>query len=223
MAPASHPTPFMAGGGPVRHRITAGLTRIALALRQASWRSAGGHGLTPTQGLILSILRRHPRGQRLSAVAAALGVTRASASQAVTTLARKGFVAKHAVGGDGRGRLIALTPAGRREAGRVSRWGEAVHAAVDTLGAAEQAALLRALVKVIRALQEAGQIAPNRMCVTCRYFRPHVHVDPVRPHHCVFVNAAFGDGGLRIDCADHAPASDAEAARAWATFVRAAS
>ncbi|MDR7521629.1 MAG: MarR family winged helix-turn-helix transcriptional regulator [Armatimonadota bacterium] len=209
-------------GEPLRQRVTAGLSRIALALRQASWRGAGPRGLTPTQGLILTMLRRHPGGQRLSAVAAALGVTRASASQAVTTLARKGLVAKHAVGGDGRGRLIVLTPAGRREAGRALSWGEAVHAAVDTLGVTEQAALLRALVKVIRALQESGQIAPSRMCVTCRYFRPHVHADPARPHHCAFVDAAFGDRALRIDCPDHAPASAAGAARTWRTFVQAA-
>jgi hypothetical protein len=41
------------------------------------------------------------------------------------------------------------------------------------------------------------------MCVTCRYFRPHVHSDPERPHHCAFVDAPFGDRALRLDCRDH--------------------
>jgi DNA-binding MarR family transcriptional regulator len=215
--------PFGAPGDPPRRRIVIGLTRVALALRQASWRDAGPRGLTPTQALILTTLHRHPRGQRLSAVASALGVTMASASQAVGLLVRKGLVAKRPVDGDGRGRLVTLTPKGRREAGRALGWGEAVHAAVDTLAAPEQGALLRALVKVIRALQEAGQISPSRMCVTCRYFRPHVHSDPLRPHHCAFVDAAFGDRDLRVDCPDHAPAADGDASRAWETFVRAAS
>jgi len=147
----------------------------------------------------------------------------ASASQAVSILVRKGLVAKGPVDGDGRGRLVTLTPRGRREAGRALGWGEAVHAAIDTLGAAEQAALLRALVKVIRALQEAGRIAPSRMCLTCRYFRPHVHADPLRPHHCAFVDAAFGDRDLRVDCPDHAPAAHRDASSAWRTFARAAS
>jgi DNA-binding MarR family transcriptional regulator len=215
--------PFAAHGDPPRRRIAIGLTKIALALRQASWRGAGPWGLTPAQGLILTTLHRHPHGQRLSAVAAALGVTMASASQAVSILVRKGLVAKRPAEGDGRGRLVTLTSKGRREAERALGWGEAVHAAIDTLGPTEQAALLRALVKVIRALQEAGQISPSRMCVTCLYFRPRVHADPLRPHHCAFVDAAFGDRDLRVDCPDHAPAPDREASRAWKTFARAAS
>jgi hypothetical protein len=131
--------PFGGHGDPPRRRSAIGLTRIALALRQASWRGAGPRGLTPTQGLILTTLHRHPRGQRLSAVAA-----------------------------------------------------------------------------------KAGQISPSRMCVTCRYFRPRVHADPLRPHHCAFVDAAFGARDLRVDCGDHVPASAEDAARTWEPFARAA-
>ncbi|MDR7482622.1 MAG: MarR family winged helix-turn-helix transcriptional regulator [Armatimonadota bacterium] len=218
---ANH-TSFETGGEPLQRRITAGLEKVALALRQASRRGAGRSGLTPTQGLILTVLRRHPAGQRLSMIAATLGVTRASASQTISTLARKGLVTTHPAAGDGRARCIVLAPRGRREAARALSWGETVDAAVDTLDPAEQVVLLRALVKIIRALQEAGQIAPSRMCVTCRYFRPHVHADPLRPHHCAFVDAAFGDRALRVDCPDHMPAPAADAARTWKAFVRTA-
>ena len=47
----------------------------------------------------------------------------------------------------------------------------------------------------------------SRMCLDCRFFRPDVHDDPARPHHCAFVDAPFGDAQLRIDCADHQPAA----------------
>jgi hypothetical protein len=33
------------------------------------------------------------------------------------------------------------------------------------------------------------------------------------PHHCAFVNAAFGAAALRLDCADHEEAGPEEAAR----------
>jgi len=59
------------------------------------------------------------------------------------------------------------------------------------------------------------------MCVTYRYCRPHVHADPLHPHHCAFVDAACGDRDLRVDCPDHASAPDREASRAWKTFARA--
>lgn len=213
--------PLEVSGDPPRRRITVGLNKIALALRHGAWQGATAHGLTPTQGQILAMLRNRPDGMRLSAIADALGVTRASASDAVSALTRKRLVAKHAVAGDGRGRLIALTQSGHRAAGLVLTWPDLVHEAVDTLGDEEQAALLRTLVKLIRALQERGQISPSRMCVTCSFFRPHVHPDPVRPHHCAFVDAAFGDRDLRLDCPDHVVAADA--ARMWEAFARRAS
>jgi len=82
--------------------------------------------------------------------------------------------------------------------------------------------MLRALTRVIRALQEARAIPVQRICVTCRHFRPHVHDDATAPHHCAFVDAAFGDAGLRLDCTDHEGATGQDRARKWARFDPAA-
>ena len=56
---------------------------------------------------------------------------------------------------------------------------------------------------MIRTLQEKGRIPVARMCVSCRFFQPFRHDNPARPHHCAFVDAAFGDEELRLDCPDH--------------------
>jgi hypothetical protein len=74
---------------------------------------------------------------------------------------------------------------------------------VEGLDSEEQAALLRILVKMIRVLQDQGAIPVARMCASCRFFRPHAHPDPDRPHHCAFVDAPFGDRELRLECPDH--------------------
>jgi hypothetical protein len=66
---------------------------------------------------------------------------------------------------------------------------------------------------MIGALQQRGEIPVSRMCPTCRFFRPHVHDDPVRPHHCAFVDAPFGDAQLRIECDDHEDAPAEHVAR----------
>lgn len=79
--------------------------------------------------------------------------------------------------------------------------------------------LLRSLVKVLRALQEAGDIPLQRMCVTCTHFRPHVHPDPANPHHCAFVDAPFGDRHLRLACPDHVVAEPARQDDAWHRFA----
>jgi hypothetical protein len=111
-----------------------------------------------------------------------------------------------------------LTPDGSREAAAAAAWPDFLLEAVDELSTAEQAAFLRALVAMIRTLQEKGRIPIARMCVSCRFFRPFRHDNPARPHHCAFVDAPFGDAELRLDCSDHAAAPADQAADNWRTF-----
>lgn len=100
-------------------------------------------------------------------------------------------------------------------------WPDFLMAAVDGLSLAEQDMFLRALVKMIRGLQQRGQIPVSRMCTTCRYFQPGVHADPRAPHHCDFVNAPFGDRHLRFDCPEHAPTEAGTQERLWSGFLSA--
>jgi DNA-binding MarR family transcriptional regulator len=198
--------------------VTIGLAKIGLALKQQAWAEAGGRGLTPTQGQVLALLRANPDGLRLRALAEQLGVTAATASDSVTALHRKGLVTKEATTGDGRGIVVLLTPTGIGEAAAAATWPDFLLEAVGELSAAEQATFLRALVAMIRTLQEKGRIPVARMCVSCRFFRPFQHDDPARPHHCAFVDAPFGDGELRLDCPDFQTAPADQAAQNWQVF-----
>ena len=203
---------------PLAERVTTGLAKVGIALKQQAWAEAGGRGLTPTQGQALALLRANPGGLRMGALARQLGVTQPTASDSVAALARKGLVAKAPLAGDGRAVVVRLTPAGVREAAAAAAWPDFLLEAVGELSDAEQAAFLRGLVTMIRTLQEKGRIPVARMCVTCRFFRPFRHDDPARPHHCAFVDAPFGDGQLRLDCPDHAAAPPEQAAATWQAF-----
>ena len=203
---------------PLAERVTTGLAKVGIALKQQAWAEAGGRGLTPTQGQALALLRANPGGLRMGALARQLGVTQPTASDSVAALQRKGLVAKAPLAGDGRAVVVRLTPAGVREAAAAAAWPDFLLEAVGELSDAEQAAFLRGLVTMIRTLQEKGRIPVARMCVTCRFFRPFRHDDPARPHHCAFVDAPFGDGQLRLDCRDHAAAPPEQAAATWQAF-----
>jgi DNA-binding MarR family transcriptional regulator len=203
---------------PLDRRVTIGLAKIGIALKQQAWADAGGRGLNPTQGQILALLRASPHGLRLGALAEQLGVTAATTSDSVTALQRKGLITKVPIAGDGRGVVVRLTPTGSREAAAAAAWPDFLLEAVDELSAAEQATFLRALVAMIRTLQEKRRIPVARMCVSCRFFRPFMHDDPARPHHCAFVDAPFGDGELRLDCTDHITASADQADQNWQIF-----
>jgi DNA-binding MarR family transcriptional regulator len=205
-------------GQPLAQRVTTGLAKVGIALKQQAWAEAGDRGLTPTQAQVLALLRANPGGLRLGALAAQLGVTQPTASDCVAAVQRKGLVAKAPLAGDGRAVVVRLTPAGAREAAAAAAWPDFLLEAVGELSAAEQAAFLRALVTMIRTLQVRGRIPVARMCVSCRFFQPFRHDNPTRPHHCAFVDAPFGDGELRLDCPDHAAAPPEQAAATWHAF-----
>lgn len=200
--------------------IATGLAKIGLYLRAEAWRQADAAAMSPTQAQILAhLVHRGPA--RIAALAESIGVTQPTVSDAVAALVRKGHVTKHPDPNDARASLLQPTASGRRAAAEATVWSDALLGAIDALEPDEQAVFLKALVKMIRELQVKGAIPVQRMCATCRFFRPDVHADPVAPHHCAFVDAAFGDAGLRLDCGEHEPADTLESAALWRRFVNA--
>jgi len=198
--------------------IATGLAKIGTFLRSEGWRQSEGESLTPTQAQILvQLLNRGPA--RVTALAGELAVTQPTASDAAAALIRKGHVERRPDPADARASLLHPTRSGKRAAQRMAVWPDALLAAVDTMEPQEQAVFLKALTKMIRSLQVQGAIPVQRMCATCRFFRPNVHDDPAAPHHCAFVDAAFGDAELRLDCGEHEAAPDQQASAAWRSFA----
>lgn len=210
---------FDAISEPIARRVTAGLAKIGLVLRSRAWKGAGYAGVTPSQAHALALLRDSKDGLRPGSLAHLLGVAAPTATQMVQTLVAKGLVAREP-GPDRRSITLRLTPDGRLVAERADDWPAFLAHAVETLAHEEQAAFLRSLVKIVRALQEAGDIPVQRMCVTCRHFRPHAHPDPLAPHHCAYVDAPFGDRHLRLNCAEQEDAPSEQREANWERFSR---
>jgi DNA-binding MarR family transcriptional regulator len=210
----------MSGEQTVVDHITAGLSKIAAALRSQAWEGGTAQRLTPTQGQILALLAgRVGQPIRLNHVAAELCMTAATASDAVASLEEKRLVKKTRSADDHRALTITLTAAGRREAQRALGWADVVRAGVKSMTPDEQAVFLRGLTKIIRSLQEQGVISVARMCVGCTYFQPYVHADAAKPHHCGLVNTPMGETQLRLDCPDFIQASPADQTDHWRGFL----
>ncbi len=199
-------------------QVVTGLAKIGMALRAEGWREADAVGMSPTQAQILIYLvQRGP--SRITAVADEIAVTQPTASDAAAALIRKGHLEKRPDPADARASLLHPTRLGRSAAKQMATWPDALLAAVDALSLSEQAAFLKGLTKMVRTLQEKRMIPLQRMCASCRFFRPRVHPDASAPHHCDFVDAAFGDADLRLDCGEHEAASQAQANTAWRRFA----
>jgi len=196
---------------PLRSRLVHGVSRLADVLRNNAWTSAQQRGLTPTQGRILVLLRTRGRsGLRLAEIAAEIGVTAPTASDAVTSLVDKGLVEKRAAEDDGRAISVTLTREGRREAYRAMHWSDFLLEAFEPLSEPERRVMLRGLSKALRRLAEIAEIPMPRMCLTCGFFRPYANDDAAEPHGCAFGDFAFGEEDLRLDCTAQETADPAD-------------
>ncbi|GIH89865.1 MarR family winged helix-turn-helix transcriptional regulator [Planobispora siamensis] len=199
--------PVEVPGPPRDEQLLAGLAKLGQAVRMSAWRNAGPYGLSPLQADILAFLAGDDRPRRQGEVVAALASTAPTVSDAMRALTGKGLVSKARDAVDARASVLTLTDIGRQEAARLSAVPEPLRAAVAALDPDDLAAMLRGASAMMRVLQERRAIPISRMCLTCRFYRPDAHPDdPARPHHCMFVDAPFGDGELRLDCPDHEPA-----------------
>lgn len=202
----------------VATRLREGFERIALVLRSDLWTAAGAAGLNPTQAQVLALLAGRSDGLRGKDIAAHLAVSAPTIADTLSALDRKGLIERTPDATDARAMRITLTEKGF-QAGRIlADAGSTITTALADLSPAQQSDLLLAQVRIIRSLQLAGAIPVQRMCVTCRYFRPSAYPGAQSQHHCDFVNAAIGDRDLRLDCGEHEAADPAIQSANWMVF-----
>jgi DNA-binding MarR family transcriptional regulator len=128
--------------------LTAAHARIAerLGVRLAD---SCGMGITDFQ-ILLRLERVPPPGLRLGELSPAVRLTQPALSRAVARLGRRGWLSRADAPGDRRGRLVAITPAGRE----MLRRAVPVHAQtireflLDPLTPGEQDLLARTLSRV---------------------------------------------------------------------------
>ncbi|MGV9558761.1 MarR family winged helix-turn-helix transcriptional regulator [Streptomyces sp. NPDC003401] len=190
-------------GAPPQEQLMVGITRLGQALRISSYRNAGPHRLSPLQADIIVLLAGAPRPHRIGDLAASLASTPPTVSDAVKTLTTKALVERRRDVSDARAVSLSLTQAGEAEAERLARLPAEFAEAMASLEAEDLAAMLRGISNMIRSLQDQQAVPVTRMCLTCSYFRPRAHPGSDKPHHCAFVDNAFGDSELRLECPDH--------------------
>jgi len=189
---------------PLDQRLSDGLTRLAAVARQLDWQAAESAGLSPTQADILRFVASRTDGVRLTAAAAHVGIRKATASDAVSTLETKSLLRKQADATDARAIALKATAKGKRVA---REWPASFAPIVADLPENEQELLLSLVIKMIRHLQQRELIAPQRTCVSCKHFRENTAPGTSTPHFCAFVGAPMAERHLRVDCPEHESAA----------------
>ena len=182
-------------------QITLALGRLMAYLRGAAWQASWAGGLTPTQAEILAHLARQGPARNTD-LAAALGVTAATLSASARALVDKGLVTRAPDPSDARVRRLSLTENGQAAVANLPPGPPALEGALDALPGEGRGQVLRHLAALLHTLETERAIPRQRMCLTCDHFRP---ADTAGTHRCAALRHQFGDDGLRVDCASHAP------------------
>ena len=182
-------------------KIVASLERISQAFRVLLWQESKEHALTPIQVQVLIFLLHHGEQKRkISYLALEFNMTKATISDTVKTLDQKGLIYKEFEMHDARSYIIHLTPKGKEIADQTSLFTKEIRKPLEELNPVDKENLMLSLFNVIRHLNQAEVITPQRMCDTCAYFEPSK--DGNNPF-CKLLNQDLLVKDLRLDCPEH--------------------
>lgn len=194
---------FTTGNGPNGTRqITLALGRLNSYMRGAAWQAAWAGGLTPTQAEILTHLARQGAARNTD-LAGVLGVTAATLSASARALVEKGLVSRTPDSSDARVRRLSLTEKGAETVDKLPPGPPALESVLASMSDDSRGQFLRNLAGVLNELEASRAIPSQRMCLSCRHFRPDGADNGSGRHACDELGHVFDDAGLRVDCSEH--------------------
>ena len=188
----------------VDKKIVASLERLSQVFRTLLRGAAQERGLSPIQAQFLVHLLHHGAALgRVSRLAREFDLTRATVSDAVGSLEKKGLISREPWPADKRVTTLRLTSTGEHTARELAAWANVIEEHLKAYSSEEKEAVMRFLMGLIGSLQKSGLITVARMCVTCRFFRPDAHPGESSPHHCALLDVPLSGSDLRADCPEH--------------------
>jgi hypothetical protein len=190
------------------NRLATGLTRLAAALdaNAVDGPEADPGDRTVAEQQVLLVLARRGPTMTVQRLAGLVGMTEQVTLAVLGALIAKGLATLGPTPSYSPAEArVELTRSGRELPPDLLNWAGDLLGRMDRLPEGERRALLDEVLRQIAQLQRERAIPVTRMCLTCRYFRPHEHIGQELPHHCQLVDAAFGYRELRLRCPDQQP------------------
>lgn len=198
----------MASPGDRIDGIVSSLLRLSRAVDGALREGASAFGLTPAQAETLRFAARiRPDMATVGQLARVLGVRHATAVGIVEPLIGRGMLERRPHPYDGRRRVLALTPSGRRMLTRLERITADLRSELRGLDAASLERLELGLGALVEALRRAGALVVAAPCAGCIHFRPNAAPGVPAPHRCAFIDRYLSEAESRMLCPEHAPAA----------------
>ncbi|BDQ12103.1 MULTISPECIES: MarR family winged helix-turn-helix transcriptional regulator [unclassified Sediminibacterium] len=183
----------------VESKIVVALERISEAFRVLLWNESKENALSPIQIQVLIFLLFHSEHQcKVSYLAQEFNMSKATISDSVKLLLKKGLVQKFDDPIDTRSYVIGLTDQGKQTADKSANFAFAIEKPLGSLTEDQKEIILSGLLKLIHELNKAGIITIQRMCFTCSNYQ-----NTNGQHYCKLLQSKLATTDLRIDCPEH--------------------
>ncbi|MEZ5307987.1 MAG: helix-turn-helix domain-containing protein [Pyrinomonadaceae bacterium] len=177
-------------------KILVAFERIAGILRVLLWEKAKRLNLSPIQIQILIFFKFHnTEKSTVSYLANEFGLTKATVSDAVAVLEKKGLIEKKQSLVDARSFLHGLTTKGEETALQLENFGDCFREIFVKLPENEKDVLWHIMSRVIHHSTKKGLINIQRMCFNCKYYK-----ETKDEFYCHLLGQELDSREIRLDC-----------------------
>lgn len=180
-------------------KIIVALERISEAFRVLLWEQSNRFGLSPIQIQILIFLKYHSENlSGVSALAQEFNMSKATISDAVKSLEKKGHIKKSKSINDSRSYVIHPTASGNKTVHQIEDFANPLKDKVDALSDGDQSALFSSLLKIVYELNKSNILTVQRTCFSCKFYQKDNN-----QHYCNLLKSFLPATEIRIDCPEY--------------------
>lgn len=180
-------------------KVINGLERISEVLKYLLWEKAKVHGISPIQIQILLFVSDHRLDLcNVTYLAKEFSVTKATISDAVRVLVKKGLLEKDYSPTDNRRYNLKITPESETIIQDLSGYTQPFLKQVENIGQDELSQLFGTISKLIYQLNQSGLIPVQRSCFKCKNYIG----DRQSNHYCRLLQQELTINEVRLDCED---------------------
>lgn len=183
----------------LNQKITQALERISKAFRVLLWEESKLHKISPIQIQLILFCASHKKEElTVSFFAKEFDLTKATISDSVKVLLKKGLLNKSIDPTDTRSYTVQLTSKGKEIADKTIGFSTALNQSIDMLSNENKGVFLNQLLSIIQGLNQQEVISIQRMCLTCYHYQKNEN-----SHYCNLLDKPLKNRELQIDCEDH--------------------
>ncbi|MCP4132344.1 MAG: winged helix-turn-helix transcriptional regulator [bacterium] len=180
------------------------LEKTNQVMRFLMWEVAKNEKISPVQMQILLYIRDNPSSfNKVSILSKEFDLTKATISDAVSSLEEKKMVKKIKEKDDKRSSILSLTAKGKKLAEKASAWPAPMQLALKKLPTDQKEQAMLLLMNLLKSLFDDGVIGAARMCITCGNFSVEIHPGTTKPHKCNLTGKRASDKEINIGCEHH--------------------